>query len=93
MQRPTRSRSSNASASTLDDKRGVAPTSLTSIHPLRYEINTRDRNGCHAPPNGDYLRTRNRLTLECGTLHLSVTVYTVLTYASKSIVMSLTIAL
>jgi len=74
MQRRTRSRSPNASASTLDDKRGVAPTLLASIYPMRYEINTRDRNGCHTPPNGDYLRTRNRLTLECATLHLSGTV-------------------
>jgi len=41
MQCRTRSRSPNASASTLDDKRGVAPTSLMSIHPMRYEINTR----------------------------------------------------
>ena len=64
----------NANALTIADQRGVALVSLASIHPTRNEINIRERNGCHAPLIGDYSSTRNRLTRECATLHLSGTV-------------------
>jgi len=64
----------NANALTIADQRSVALGLLVSIHPSRNEINTRERNGYHAPLIGDYSSTRNRLTRECATLHLSSTV-------------------
>ena len=75
MYRRTRSRSQNANALTIANQRGVALVSLASIHSTRNEINTRERNGCHAPLIGDYSSTCNRLSRECATLHLSGTVH------------------
>ena len=61
---------------TIANQRGVALALLVNIHPTRNEIKTGKQNRCHASSIGDYLSTRNRLTHECTTLHLSSTIYT-----------------